>query len=206
MELNPDKLTTMELYKILTGTVLPRPIAWVSTMAFNGDLNLAPFSFFNVASVKPPVLGFSPLIDEVRHEKDTLLNIRENGAFVVNIVSHAQVSAMNQTSAAYRRGINEFKKVGLVPAPSVTVRPPGVETALVRYECTLRQMIPFGAEPLSGTLILGDICHIHVHPDIYCGDKINVEKLDAVGRLAGNDYATTRDRFALARPKVGTGD
>ena len=206
MELNPEKLTALELYKILTGTVLPRPIAWVSSMAANDDLNLAPFSFFNVASVLPPVLGFSPLIDEVRHEKDTLVNIRENGEFVVNIVSHALVSAMNQTSAAYGRDINEFEKVGLAPAPSVTVRPPGVEASLVRYECTLRQIIPFGADPLSGTLILGDICHIHVHPDIYCGGKINVEKLDAIGRLAGNDYATTRDRFALARPKIETGD
>jgi len=206
MELNPDKLTALELYKILTGTVLPRPIAWVSTVAANDKLNLAPFSFFNVASVMPPVLGFSPLIDEVRHEKDTLVNIRESGEFVVNIVSHAQVAAMTQTSAAYGPGVNEFDKAGLAPAPSVTVRPPGVETSLARYECTLRQIIPFGADPLSGTLILGDICHIHVHPDLYRGGKINVKKLDAIGRLDGNDYATTRDRFALARPKIGTGD
>lgn len=206
MELKPEKLTALELYKILTSTVLPRPIAWVSTMAANGDLNLAPFSFFNVASVKPPVLGFSPLIDDIRHEKDTLLNIRESGAFVVNIVSHTQVSAMNQTSAAYGPEVNEFEKAGLVPAPSVTVKPPGVASSLVRYECTVRQIIPFGSEPLSGTLILGDICHINVVPDLYCDGKINMEKLDAVGRLAGNDYTTTRDRFSLARPKIETGD
>ena len=107
-----------ELYRILTGCVLPRPIAWVSSVADNGALNLAPFSFFNVASVKPPVLGFSPLVDEIRQDKDTLVNIRETGEFVVNIVSHKLAEKMNQTSAAYGSDIDEFDCAGLATVAS----------------------------------------------------------------------------------------
>jgi flavin reductase (DIM6/NTAB) family NADH-FMN oxidoreductase RutF len=200
MDMSPVAMNATELYRILTGCVLPRPIAWVSSVAHDGVRNLAPFSFFNVASVKPPVLGFSPLIDEVRHAKDTLVNIRDTGEFVVNIVSHGLAEKMNQTSAAFPSDIDEFASVGLTAVASATVRPPGVAESPVRFECRLRQLIPFGAEPLAGTLVLGDVCRIHVQPDLYKDGKLDSDRLDAIGRLAGNFYATTRDRFAIARP------
>lgn len=202
MEITPDMLKAAELYRILTGCVLPRPIAWVSSVADNGALNLAPFSFFNVASVKPPVLGFSPLVDEIRQDKDTLVNIRETGEFVVNIVSHKLAEKMNQTSAGYASDIDEFECAGLTAVASATVLPPGVAESLVRFECRLRQLISFGTAPYAGSLILGDVCHIHVHQDIYSDGKIDPDRLDAIGRLAGNFYATTRDRFAIARPVI----
>ena len=200
MDITPDMMSATELYRILTGCVLPRPIAWVSSIAGNGVCNLAPFSFFNVASVEPPVLGFSPLVDEIRQDKDTLVNIRDMGEFVVNIVSYKLVEKMNQTSAAYANNIDEFNCAGLAAAASTTVRPPGVAESLVRFECRLRQLIAFGSDPYAGTLILGDVTHIHVHEDIYHEGKIDADRLDAIGRLAGNFYTTTRDRFAMARP------
>lgn len=202
MEITPDTIKPSELYRILTGSILPRPIAWVSSVADNGTPNLAPFSFFNVASVKPPVLGFSPLVDELRQDKDTLVNIRETGEFVVNIVSHKLAESMNQTSAAYASDIDEFDCTGLSAVASATVRPTGVAESLVRFECRLRQLISFGADSYAGTLVLGDVCHIHLHEEIYHDGKIDGDKLDAIGRLAGNFYATTRDRFAIARPVV----
>lgn len=200
MDVSTDAMSATELYRILTGSVLPRPIAWVSSIALDGVRNLAPFSFFNVASVKPPILGFSPLIDEVRHAKDTLNNIRDTGEFVVNIVSHSLAEKMNQTSAAYPGEIDEFASVGLTAVPSTSVRPPGAAESPVRFECRLRQLISFGSQPYAGTLVLGDVCRIHVQPDLYSDGRIDTDRLDAIGRLAGNFYATTRDRFAIARP------
>jgi flavin reductase (DIM6/NTAB) family NADH-FMN oxidoreductase RutF len=202
MDIRPDKINATELYKILTGCVLPRPIAWVSSVSINKIVNLAPFSFFNVVSVKPPVLGFSPLVDEIRKDKDTLVNIRDTGEFVINIVSHKLAERMNQTSAAYANNIDEFDCAGLKPVASETVRPPGVAESLVRFECRLRQLISFGSEPYAGSLILGNVCHIHLHENLYNDGKIDADRLDAIGRLAGNFYTTTRDRFAIARPVV----
>lgn len=202
MELDPHKISPLQLYKILTGSVLPRPIAWVSTMDASGHVNLAPFSFFNVVSVNPPVLGFSPLLNDARAEKDTLVNIRQTGEFVVNVVSYQLAEQMNQTSAPYRSGVSEFEAAGLTMQPSVAIKPPGVLEARVRFECALQQVISFGHEALAGNLVLGTICYIHLHPDVYRNGKIDVAALDPVGRLAGNDYATTRDRFAIARPDL----
>ncbi len=202
MEIDPTGLSTPELYKILTGSILPRPIAWVSTLDPAGQANLAPFSFFTVASVNPPVLCFSPLLDDKRTEKHTLANIRQTGEFVVNIVSCDLVERMNQTSAPYPPGVSEFAKAGLTPQASTVVRAPSVREALIKFECTLRQIIGFGSEPLAGNLILGQVRRVHLHPDVYRNGRLDGQALDAVGRLAGNDYTTTRDFFELSRPRL----
>ena len=200
MEIDPDKFSNLEIYKILTSSVLPRPIAWVSTIDITGIVNLAPFSFFTVASVNPPVLCFSPLLDRDRGEKDTLTNIRKTGEFVVNIVSHELTAKMNQTSAPYAEEVNEFEQAGLTSQRSVVVNPPGVMESKVRFECTLQQVISFGDAPLAGNLVLGEIRHIYLHPDIYRDGRVDVNALDTVGRLAGNFYSTIRDQFEIARP------
>lgn len=202
MECSPEKLTTVEVYKILTGSILPRPIAWVSTIGTNGCANLAPFSFFTVASVCPPILCFTPLIDAVRNEKDTLVNIRESGEFVVNIVSCDLTEKMNQTSAPYAYTVNEFARVGLTPQPSVMVKAPGVLESRVKFECRLQQIVSFGDGPMAGNLVLGEIRHMHLHPELYRDGRVDFSALDAVGRLAGNFYATTRDRFEMERPRL----
>ncbi len=202
MEIDPTGLSTSELYKVLTGSILPRPIAWVSTLNPAGQANLAPFSFFTVASVNPPILCFAPLLDDNRTEKHTLANIRQTGEFVINIVSCELVERMNQTSAPYPPEVSEFTKAGVTQQASTTVSAPCVLEALIKFECTLRQIIGFGSEPMSGNLILGQICRIHLHPDVYRHGRVDGQALDAVGRLAGNYYTTIRDRFELARPRL----
>jgi flavin reductase (DIM6/NTAB) family NADH-FMN oxidoreductase RutF len=202
MEIDPSGLSTPELYKVLTGSILPRPIAWVSTLDPAGQANLAPFSFFTVASVNPPVLCFAPLLDDNRAEKHTLANIRQTGEFVVNIVSCDLVEPMNQTSAPYPPGVSEFSHAGVTPQASTLVRAPCVREALIKFECTLQQIIGFGSGPMAGNLVLGQVCRIHLHPDLYRNGRVDGQLLDCVGRLAGNYYTTTRDRFELARPRL----
>lgn len=202
MHIDPSDSPVKDVYKLLISTVTPRPIAWVSSMDGQGIVNLAPFSFFNVVSVNPPVLGFSPLLDGTGKSKDTLNNIRSTGEFVVNVVSHHIADAMNQTSAAYEHHVDELQEAGLTAMPSSLVKPPSVQEAMVHFECRLHDVISFGNEPLSGNLVLGKVCHIHVNDELKDGDRIDVGRLDTVGRMEGSYYSTTRDRFAIDRPTL----
>ncbi|WP_263322205.1 flavin reductase family protein [Endozoicomonas sp. Mp262] len=208
MHINPDTVSAKDIYKLLTSTVTPRPIAWVSTINQKGGVNLAPFSFFNIVSVAPPVLGFSPLLDGNGQRKDTLNNIESTGEFVVNIVGPDTLQQMNQTSASYASDINEMAEVGLTEMASCRVSPPSVKEALVHFECTLHDIVPFGDDPLAGSLILGSICHIHLDDTVYDGNYVDVTVLDTVGRMEGSCYTRTRDRLELKRPvsvKTDTG-
>ncbi|UCG20557.1 MAG: flavin reductase family protein [Deltaproteobacteria bacterium] len=202
MEISPESRSSQDIYKILIGTVLPRPIAWVSTVDLSGNLNLAPFSFFTVASVNPPILCFSPLLKENSIEKDTLANINQTGEFVVNIVSYGLAQAMNRTSGPYPSKVNEFDVAGVTPRQSAFVKPPCVADSLVNFECKLQQIIPLGSEPMAGNLILGKVCNIHLHPDIVRNGEVESESLDAIGRLGGNMYSTIRDCFEMERPAI----
>ena len=202
MEISPESRSNQDIYKILIGTVLPRPIAWVSTVDPSGNLNLAPFSFFTVASVNPPILCFSPLLQENSIEKDTLANINQTGEFVVNIVSYGLAQTMNRTSAPYPSDVNEFDVAGVTPKQSRFVEPPCVADSLVNFECKLQQIIRLGSEPMAGNLILGKVCNIHIHPDIVRNGEVDNEALDAIGRLGGNKYTTIRDCFEMERPTI----
>ena len=202
MEISPESRSRQDIYKILIGTVLPRPIAWVSTVDPSGNLNLAPFSFFTVASVNPPILCFSPLLQENAIEKDTLANINQTREFVVNIVSYDLAQTMNRTSAPYPPDVNEFDVAGVTPKQSTFVEPPCVADSLVNFECKLQQIIPLGSEPMAGNLILGKICNIHIHPDIVRNGEVDSKSLDAIGRLGGNMYTTVRDCFEMERPAI----
>ena len=202
MELRPESSSSQEIYRILIDTVLPRPIAWVSSVDALGSINLAPFSFFTVASVNPPILCFSPLLQENSVEKDTLANIKETHEFVVNVVSYAQAKKMNRTSAPYPSDVNEFAVAGVTAKESTFVTPPCVADSLVNFECKLEQIIPLGSEPMAGNLIMGKVCNIHINPDIYRNGEVDSESLDAIGRLGGNMYSTTRDCFEMKRPEI----
>jgi len=202
MEISPESRSGQDIYKILIGTVLPRPIAWVSTVDTSGNINLAPFSFFTVASVNPPILCFSPLLQENSIEKDTLVNIKQTSEFVVNIVSYALAQAMNRTSAPYPSEVSEFDVAGVAAKQSTLVKPPCVADSLVNFECKLQQIIPFGSEPRAGNLVLGKVCNIHIHPDIVRNGEVDSKSLDAIGRLGGNMYTTIRDCFEMERPAI----
>jgi flavin reductase (DIM6/NTAB) family NADH-FMN oxidoreductase RutF len=208
MLLKTSELNPGQVYKLLIGSVVPRPIAWVSTISADGKPNLAPFSYFTVASSNPPVVCFSPALKGVSvdgktivYPKDSLANVRETEEFVVNIVSYKLAKQMNQCSAEYGRGVSEFEKTGLTPVSSAMVKPPRVGEALISMECRLRQIINFGDHPGAGNLILGDVLCFNIDDKVIdARQHVNIEALDPIGRLAGNDYCRVSDIFALDRP------
>lgn len=199
MELAIADLDATAIYKLMVGSIQPRPIAWVCTRNNQGLLNLAPFSFFTLVSVNPPIVAFAPL-RKPDGEKDTVLNLEECPEFTLNIVSYSVVEAMNQTSASLARGDSEVGFAGLTTVPSVTVTPPRIAQAQIHFECRLREIQRFGDQSMAGRLILGDIAHVQVADALYDNGRILADKLDAVGRMAGNTYSTTRDTFDIERP------
>jgi flavin reductase (DIM6/NTAB) family NADH-FMN oxidoreductase RutF len=198
--IDPATSAPINIYKLLVGAVVPRPIAFVSTISPEGVANLAPFSFFTVASANPPVLCFTASYREPR--KDTLVNIRAMKEFVVNIVSEEFAAKMNVTSGEYPYGVDEFAQSGLTPVESDLVRPPRVKESHVNMECKLLQVIEVSNRPMGGTLILGEVVRFHVDDAIFEDFRIDPEKLGAVGRMAGNTYCQTTDRFELVRPQI----
>jgi flavin reductase (DIM6/NTAB) family NADH-FMN oxidoreductase RutF len=187
-------------YRLLAGSIIPRPIAWISTLSANGIPNLAPYSFFTVASCNPPVLSVTQVTPRNRPAKDTLTNLRATGDCVVNIVSAALADAMNATCADYPPEVDEFHAVGLERAPSQSVKPEGVKAAQVRFECRLHSVIEVSAAPSGGTIMLLDVVGIYVNDSVMHGQVIAPDLLDAVGKLGGDAYSTTRERFEMARP------
>ena len=208
MHVRPSDLPYNEFYRILISSVAPRPIAWVSTISALGQLNLAPFSFFNAICGKPPLLAFAPAL-RMRGEgtsihgetKDTLRNVRETGEFVVNVVTYDVAEAMNLTSGEYDSTINEFELAKLTPGPSKIVKPPHVAESSVNFECKVYQILDFSSPPQGGGLVIGEILSIHIDEKHLKDGRIDGDSLDLIGRMGGIQYARTKDRFNLVRPK-----
>ena len=193
-----DPKTFERFNAVLTGVIVPRPIAFVSTMSPDGEVNLAPYSFFNAVSYSNVVFSSSR---HVGHKsKDTLRNIEETGEFVVNIVVDSIAEAMNSTAAEYPEGEDEFEIAGLTHAPSQIVKPPRVAESPVNIECKLDQIVQIESGPHEHGLVIGTILLMHVHDDVLDGHRIDQAKLMATGRMAGNMYCRTNDRFEMARP------
>jgi flavin reductase (DIM6/NTAB) family NADH-FMN oxidoreductase RutF len=201
-QLDPQTLGERETYKLLIGCVVPRPIAWVSTIDLAGRRNLAPFSFFNGIGSNPPALSISVnYIDSRDQRKDTLRNISDTGEFVVNIVDEDLAQAMNATAANYPAGVDEFEIAGVKAASSVIVRPARVADAPVNLECKLFTLVPVGQGPGSATVVIGVIQMIHVRSDIINErHHIDITKLRPIARLAGAGYAYVHDTFDMVRP------
>jgi len=200
LTIDPASTSPVNNYKLLIGSVVPRPIAFVSTVSPEGARNLAPFSFFNAICGEPPVVCFSTAARVPA--KDTLLNIQSTGEFVVNIVSEEIAEKMNLTSADYPNDHDEFEISGLTPVQSDTVRPPRVGESKVSMECKLLQIIPVSTKPRGASLIIGEVIRFHVDDAIVDNFRIDPDKLRAIGRMGGDEYASTRDRFTMIRPKV----
>ena len=198
--IDPSATAPLNIYKLLVGAVVPRPIAFVSTLSPEGVANLAPFSFFTVASANPPVLCFTTSFREPR--KDTLVNVRAMKEFVVNIVSEEFAAKMNVTSGEYAYGVDEFGESGLTPVASDLVQPPRVKESHVNMECKLLQTIEVSNQPLGGTLILGEVVRFHIDDAILEEFRIDPDGLAAVGRMAGNTYIRTTDRLDMIRPQI----
>ena len=201
MLLDFPTLSAPAAYQWMTTTILPRPIAWVSTVSPEGRTNLAPFSFFQGVTANPPTLMFVPVNNREGLKKDTVRNIELVPEFVVNLVPHRLAEAMNATAALLPYGESEFERFGVATAPSVKVRPPRVADAPVAYECALDRIVHIGTGPLAANVVFGRILAAHVRDDVLGADGYpDAAKLDLVGRLGREAYATTRDTFSLRRP------
>jgi flavin reductase (DIM6/NTAB) family NADH-FMN oxidoreductase RutF len=199
MVIDPATLNNKEMYKFLIGGVAPRPIAWVGTRSQDGTNNLAPFSFYNAFSSTPPIVGFSTIPRLDGRKKDSLQNVLDTGCFTLSAVSHRLVQQMSKSAALLEPEEDEFAYAGLEPAKAEKVNAPYVKDAQLVFECTLNQVISFGDVEGAGNLVLGQIINIRIDDDIYDNGYVDFEKLDPVGRLAGNWYATIRDKFELTR-------
>lgn len=199
MYLNARDLSQADMYKILIGSVAPRPIAWAGTRSRAGVDNLAPFSFYNAFSANPPIVGFSPILHPDGRRKDTLNNVIETRCFTLSAVSHKLAKEMSRSSALLGPEENEFEYAGLTAAEAQSVNAPYVAESLLVFECELNQIVHFGDGPGAGNLILGEITHVRIDDAIYQNGRVDFAALDPIGRLAGNWYSTIRDRFEMER-------
>ncbi len=200
MLLDARELSTRDAYRLMIGSIVPRAIAWVSSISPAGEPNLAPFSFFTGITASPPSICFSP-IHRAGAFKDTLHNVAETGEFVVNVVDEAVAEAMNATSEEAPPHVDELLAAKLTPAPSRLVRPHGVAEAPIRMECRLDRFVEVGEDD-GATLVLGRIVAWHIRDDLFDAERlrIRIDELHAIGRLAGDWYTRTRDQFEMVRP------
>ena len=206
LSFNPAECQSRQMYKLMTGIIVPRPVALVSTMDKQGVANLAPFSFFCGVGSVPPTVLFCPSLRTgasagTVEPKDTLRNVEETGEFVINVVSDAIAAAANASSAEVPPQVDEFVLSGLTPVASIAVRPPRVAESPAQMECKLLQVIYTGHEPGSGVIVLGEVVRFHVRENLLDNFRVDPAGLDAVGRMAGNTWARTRERFELIRPE-----
>ena len=193
-------LNSQKNYRLLNGGVTPRPIAWISTRSSNNIHNLAPYSFFTVASCNPPVLLYTQVTQRSGIDKDTLKNIIETGECVVNIVNSELLEKMNLTSTSLAIEESEFDFANVESCESIQVQPWSVKEAPIRYECTLREVISVSDLPTGGTVILLDVKFVYVRDDLYCNGSINQKLIDSVGKMGGDHFSFTTNNVELNRP------
>jgi flavin reductase (DIM6/NTAB) family NADH-FMN oxidoreductase RutF len=200
MQFDVQNTESSALYKLLTGTIIPRPIGWISTIDENGINNLAPFSYFNMVSSDPPCLMFSTRRDDNKN-KDTLNNVLQNNQFVVNLVTIDLVEQMNATSAAVAASIDEFELANITPIDSVFVKPKRVKESLVHFECEKIHHYFMDNETGGGAcIIIGKIITMHIDDSILMENhKIDLEKYKPVARLAGSNYSKLGEIFSIKR-------
>jgi flavin reductase (DIM6/NTAB) family NADH-FMN oxidoreductase RutF len=197
MMLDPKDLTPAAVYRFLTGVVVPRPIAFVSTVGAGGRFNVAPFSYFNAITNRPPLIGFS-IGSREGGPKDTLRNLRAAGDFVVNVVNEPLLARAVQASGDWPEEVSEFELTGLTPVPSARVRSPRVGESPVSFECRLEREIALGA----AVFVVGEIVCAHVDEGVLTEGGVDIAKLKPAGRLGGDGYSIVRDVIHLPRPRV----
>lgn len=193
-------LRIQENYRLLNGGVTPRPIAWISTCSGDGVDNLAPYSFFSVASCNPPVLLYTQVTQRSGVDKDTLQNLMDTGECVVNIVSANLLNEANMSSASINADESEFDFASVESTASYKVVPLSVRASPVRYECTLRDVISIGDLPAGGTVVFLDVQAIYVQDDVYVDGAIDQTLVDSVGKMGGDHFSFTSNNVVLERP------
>jgi len=200
MNIVADGLSTSDIYKLLVGGITPRPIAWISTRSDQGIDNIAPYSFFSVASVNPPILSYTQVNPQTGSDKDTLTNLLATKECVVHIVNSETMHKMNLSCAGLLPEQSEFEFADIASVPSQLVTPLSVSDAPVRYECRLREVIRMGDQPGSGSLVLLDVVSVFVADHLYQDGKIDQQALDSVGKMGGDFYSFTKQLDTLSRP------
>ena len=199
-KIKAETLSDMQNYKLLSGSIIPRPIAFVTTQNLKGDINAAPFSFFNVGNHTPPMIAIA--VQRTNgNRKDTSINIEQSGEFVVHITDEAIVNDVNETAAPLEYGVNELKRTSLSMIDSDLINVPAIKEAKVRFECKLHQIVQLGNKDNGSDLIIGEIVMYHIDEEVYFEDsKIDANQLNPVARLAGNDYSLLGQTFTVNRP------
>ncbi|MEQ8233779.1 MAG: flavin reductase family protein [Gammaproteobacteria bacterium] len=200
MIIDPQATEPVSIYKLMIGSIVPRPIAFVSTRGTDGVNNLAPFSFFTGVSANPPVIGFSPMINLESRRRDSRVNAEARGEFCVNVVSERIAAQMNQTAVDVPPEVDEFTLAKLTPVACDLIDAPRVAEAMIAMECRLLQVVDISDKVLGGAFVMGEVVRFHVEDALFDNFRIDADLLDAVGRMAGNSYTRTRDRFDLERP------
>ena len=208
--IDPKAVSTAALHGYMLGAVTPRPIAFASTIDPVGNVNLSPFSFFNVFSANPPIMIFSPARrgrdNTTKHTYENVLQVKQ---VVINIVNYDIVQQMSLSSTEYGKGVNEFEKAGLTPLPSQTIKPPRVAESPVQFECRVNEVISLGTEGGAGNLVICEVLKMHINEAVLDPDgKIDPVKLDAVSRMGGNWYGRAKQgMFEVPKPlsRLGIG-
>jgi flavin reductase (DIM6/NTAB) family NADH-FMN oxidoreductase RutF len=195
-----SKLEIQEKYRLLNGGVTPRPIAWISTISRDNIDNLAPYSFFTVASCNPPVLLYTQVTQRSGIDKDTLQNLIETGECVINVVNASLLEKMNITSTSLDIYESEFNFADVESCSSYKVMPRSVKESPIRYECSLREVISISDLPTGGTVILLDVKFIYVRDELYKGGSIDQQLVDSVGKMGGDYFSLTSKNVELNRP------
>ena len=201
MKIDPQKISFNDVHKLMIGSIVPRPIAFVSTLSKEGQNNIAPFSYFNGVCSNPPTIMFAPARRGWDgQEKDTLINIRDSDQFVVNIVSEDFAEQMVMCSTDFDSTVDEFEISGLTPQPSNKVSPPRLLESKISFECELNQIVEIGdGEPGGGFIVIGTVVLFHIDDDVYDNGRILLDKLEPLGRLAGNWYTRPNDTLEIIR-------
>ncbi len=200
---DPSDLSKPDAYQILLNCVSPRPIAFVSSLSAEGRPNLAPFSFFMAGGANPPSVAFSPSYNRNGEPKDTLVNIRATGEFVINVVTYDIREKMNHASIEFPHGVSEWEEAGFTPAPTVKVGPARVAESVLAMECRLFQIVEHGGAALSANYVIGEVVYFHVSERLLDSKgKIDPTQIDYIGRMSGDWYsrANSDAMFALGRP------
>lgn len=200
ISINPKENSERDNYKLLIGSIIPRPIAFVTTQSEEGVVNGAPYSYFNIVSSNPPMVSLA-IQRPGDQRKDTARNIYDNDQFVVHIVDEDNVRKINETAASLPASESEIELANLTLVPSETISVPGVKEAKIRMECRLVQAIPLGGEGPGSDLFIGEVIQFHVDEGIYEDGRIDPRGLNAVSRLAGTNYAKIGDIFSIERPE-----
>jgi flavin reductase (DIM6/NTAB) family NADH-FMN oxidoreductase RutF len=202
ISINPSTQTDRENYKLLVGSIVPRPIALVTTRSKDGVLNAAPFSYFSIVASQPPMISIS-VQRKQGVMKDTARNAIETGSFVVHITDESNIRMVNETAANLPPDESEVERAGFTPIASEVIDVPGLKEAKIRMECVLEKAIPLGGSGDQPTceLLIGRVVRFHLEEDVYENGYINPDQLNPISRMAGNEYTKLGLRFSMDRPE-----